>query len=166
MDGRRRRPTRCPDRQTPGQYVTQLPDDLDHPTLQGSYCASPSLRAAVAPEPYVSFTARSRLLCYHIIPIKVRHKLWCLLPGANHFQHLWVFFFLFVFEVAATEPTIALCFVKWWIQGLDVEIRSSVHPFLIPALGLRGLLEPLTAVIKAKAGRHPGLPWWAVPHKV
>lgn len=36
------RPTRCPYSQTSEQYVTQLPDDLDHSTLQGSYCASSS----------------------------------------------------------------------------------------------------------------------------
>lgn len=34
--------TWCPYRQTSGQYVTQLPDDLGHSTLQGSHCASSS----------------------------------------------------------------------------------------------------------------------------
>lgn len=36
------RPTRYPCSQTSEQYVTQLPDDLDHSALQGSDCASPS----------------------------------------------------------------------------------------------------------------------------
>lgn len=142
MDGRHRRPTRCPDRQTSGQYVMQLPDDLDYPTLQGSYCASLSLRAAAAPEPYVSFTPRSRLLCYHIIPIKARYKLGlsCL---RQIISNIFGFFFLYLFLMYLLQShlrvqKIALFFGKWWTQGLDVQIRSSIHPFLVSSQGIRG----------------------------
>lgn len=52
---------------------------------------------------------------------------------------------------------------KWWIQGLDAKIRSSIHPFLIPAQGLRGLLEPLTAAMWQRWGDTLDLS--AVPHE-
>lgn len=132
VDGRRRRPTRCPDCQTSGQCVTQLPDDLDYPTLQGSYCASPSPRAAVAPEPYVSFTARSRLLCYHIIPIKGPTQTRSKPPEANHFQHLWVFLFWCFWSISCRAPSVYYR-LHWllvngghnvWMVRLD---HSSIH---------------------------------------
>lgn len=107
----------CPDCKTLGQYVTQLPDDLDHPTLQGSYCASRSLRAAAAPEPYVSFTARSApaLLSHYShkgLP-QTRYKP----PRACHLKHLGVFFFCLFLKYKLQShlcvQTQALFFGEW-----------------------------------------------------
>lgn len=62
------RPTRCPYSQTSEQYVTQLPDDLDHSTLQGSDCAFPSW-GQLQHESHTSFSyCKIFLLCYFMIP--------------------------------------------------------------------------------------------------
>lgn len=91
----------CPGCKTPEQYVTQLPDDLDHPTLQGSYCASPSLRAAAEPKPYVSFMARSA-------PALLSHYSHKGLPQTRYKPpracHLGVFFFCLFLKSRLPEP--------------------------------------------------------------
>lgn len=63
------RPTRCTYSQTSEQYVTQLPDDLNHSTLQDSYCASSSW-GQVQHESNISFSYKIVFVLNHIIPIK------------------------------------------------------------------------------------------------